>query len=216
MALLSGVAYYVAVFFSFGLIIIGAFYLVPLFLLVAKDLSKNLRISILLLITAVAGAIASDIFARLLIQYNIYSRYIHAMEHHLGWKGWENTLQNFVSANTTNIIEYSVWIGMPVSLILIFALRRSIIKVFIDHKADNHSIFGSVLAGVIFLLFLVGKTKAETARLWLFLLPVVCITSADHLGQMIPNPRLRRSMVFFVLLLELGTTYFILRYQDFF
>lgn len=113
-------------------------------------------------------------------------------------------------------IEYIIWIRMPISLMLFFVTQRSLKKVFIDHKPDSRSIFGSILTGVFFLLFLIGKTKAETARLWMFLLPVVCITSAGYLDYMNNNPRARQAMVFIVLLLEFGTTYFILRYQDFF
>jgi hypothetical protein len=121
-----------------------------------------------------------------------------------------------MNANTTNIIEYITWIGMPISLMLFFAAYRSLKKVFIDRKPDSRSIFNSILTGVFFLLLLIGKTKAETARLWMFLLPVVCITSAGHLDYMNNTPRVRQAMVFLVLLLEFGTTYFILRYQDFF
>jgi hypothetical protein len=216
MSFLSGVAYYVAVFFSFGLIVIGVFYIVPFLLTFSKELTKRLRVSLLLLMTAVAGVLASDALARLVIHYDIYLRYTRAMEHHLSWKGWENTLQTFMNANTTNIIEYITWIGMPISLMLFFAAYRSLKKVFIDRKPDSRSIFNSILTGVFFLLLLIGKTKAETARLWMFLLPVVCITSAGHLDYMNNTPRVRQAMVFLVLLLEFGTTYFILRYQDFF
>jgi hypothetical protein len=214
---LSGVLYYVAVFFSFGLIVTGVLFIVPFFSHVfMKGFPKHLRDSLLLLLTAITGAVMADMLARLIIRYDIYLRYTNAMKHHLSWKGWENTLQTFVNANITNILEYVLWIGIPISLLFLFEGRNSMARFLTERRMDSRSIFAAVLAGVFLLLLLVGKTKAETARLWVFLLPFVCIASAECFERVAPTVKSRRATVFLILFMEFGTAYFTLRHQDFF
>ncbi len=216
-ACLSGVFYYIAIFFSFGLTIMGVFFLIPFGIYLKQSFSKNLRSALLLLFSTIAGALICLALMQTIFNYDIYTRYTHAMQHHLSWKGWENTLQVFLDANTTNLIEYATWISLPVSLIFVYGSIKSLYKICRHKKTYPIIIFNGVLIFAFILLLFIGKTKAETARLWLFLLPYICIVVAYTIKNMRSTfTDKNKFILIYILLLELISTSLILRYQDFF
>jgi hypothetical protein len=69
----------------------------------------------------------------------------------------------------------------------------------------------------IVILAVFGKTKAETARLWLFLSPFIALAAAHGLGQLAPySKRLSALWLTFLVAAQFLTNVAILRYQEFF
>jgi len=66
---------------------------------------------------------------------------------------------------------------------------------------------------VFVLLYLFGKTIAEVARLWIFLMPPICIAAAHQLTRVWADRRYQALSV--VLMLQFVTVYFTKRFQDF-
>jgi hypothetical protein len=61
---------------------------------------------------------------------------------------------------------------------------------------------------------LLGGTKAEAARLWIFVVPFACLIAISQINRMYGNGKGYRAFVL-VLILQLATTYLIKVNQDF-
>jgi hypothetical protein len=214
LAFLSGITFYLAVYFSFGLAMIFLFISLPYLLEWIKDLKNWKRISLMAGSTAL-GIIASDILARLVLGYNIYIRYADAIKHHIKWKEWEGGFGNLLRAGLTASTEFFVWLGIPLTILLFVAIGLALYQTLICCTADSTSLFSLALFGTFILLLLFGKTRVESARLWLFLVPFICIAAAHFIHERAWTAKSKILFVIYILLLELGTVYFILRHMDF-
>jgi hypothetical protein len=213
-AFLTGVTFYLAAYFSFGLGTILLFIALPFLLYVLKDF-KNWKLVLALAGTNILGTITSDILARLLLNYDIYIRYTDAIRHHIKWQDWKGGFGNFLRASLTASTEFFVYLGIPLMILLFIALGLALYHILIRRKADAASFFSLALAGTFGILLLFGKTDSESARIWMFLNPFICLVAACFIharGWTITSKIL---FVFYVLLLEFGTVYLTLRHQDF-
>ena len=214
LAFLSGVTYYLAVYFSFGLAMIFLFVGLPYLFELIKDLKNWKSISLIAGSTAL-GIAASDILARLVLGYDIYVRYADAIKHHIKWKEWQYGFGNLLRAGLTASTEFFVWLGIPLTILLFVAIGLALYQTLIRRTADTTSLFSLALFGTFILLLLFGKTRAESARLWLFLVPFVCLIAANFIHQRAWTARSKIFFAVYILLLEFGTVYLILRHMDF-
>ncbi len=82
-----------------------------------------------------------------------------------------------------------------------------------ERNVTAESIFSITLIGILVFTAFAGRTKAETARLWLFLVPCVCIVAAHYILK-----NFKKSNPWFIgliLFLQFGTVYMIKINQDF-
>jgi hypothetical protein len=82
-------------------------------------------------------------------------------------------------------LEFAIWVGIPLTLLSLAAERRAILR------AVNGNMRGLVLPSLVVLLTFLylgffGKTKAESGRLWLFLVPMCCGLAAVELRDRYP------------------------------
>lgn len=214
LAILCGISIYIAVYFSFGLAVIAFLFPLPLFFMTSNKASLSFA-SILKSIGGIAaGSILTDRLAAIALNYDIFLRYNMAIEHHANWKAWENTLGTVLRFGLTNIAEFSAWIGLPLAALFFVCLSIAIHQ-FIVRKPGPTSIYNAALAGIFFFLLAFGKTKGETARLWIFLVPFICIGTANFIQTRNWTNRNKLLFTVVMLFLEFGTTYFTLHYQDF-
>lgn len=214
LAVLCGAALYFAVYFSFGLAAVGIFLLLPVVFSYLNN--ENFTIGRLARYSAaiILGAALLHGLAVIFLDYDIVTRYENAWVNHLGWKGWENNLETFLKAGFTNLVEFSVWIGLPITLLFLagcYDLYNS--RQF--RPVTSLSVLNMLLAGVFLFLLIFGKTKAETARLWLFLVPFLCISVAGFIQQRDWSKQGRSIISIGIILLNMVTTYFIVHFQDF-
>jgi len=160
------------------------------------------------------GFLLFHIFTFLILKYDIVTRYNNAWVNHIAWKGWDDNLQTYTAAGFTNIIEFSLWVGIPLAILFTLGFYDSL-RQFKIQKPDIPSILNLLLVGLFVFLLVFGKTKAEVARLWLFLVPFICISAANFIQRQRWSYRDKRIFMLAALILEVGTTYFILHYQDF-
>lgn len=209
-----GIALYLATYLSFGLSVIGL--LLPLFLFVAipENTLRPLGLAVRHAFAILLGAGLSHMLVSLTLNYDIAFRYNRAIEHHLNWKDWENTLGTYLRAGITDGVEFSVWVGLPLILLFIVSVGVSLHQILI-RKPVFSSYYSLVLTGIFLVLLVIGKTKAETARLWLFLVPFLCLSVAGFIRQQNWTSRYTNLFIAIILFLEMATTYFTVHYQDF-
>ena len=214
LAALCGAALYLTAYFSFGLAVVGI--LLPMLILIEIQTGKfrALAYSIKYGCAVVAGIVLSDVFARVFLNYDILVRYNLAMTHHALWRNWENTMSTYLRAGVTTVTEFFIWLGLPLTVLFLTGMGVSIYQQII-RKPTVMSYYDMSLAGIFVFLLLFSKTKVESARLWLFLVPFVCLSVSNFINQQNWRKSSKLIFVIVVLMLELGTTYFTLHYQDF-
>lgn len=214
LAVLCGIATYMTVYFSFGLAVVAFLFPLPLFFQIGDNPPRPFIPALKWIGGFAAGWLLADRLAAIALNYDIFLRYRLAIEHHANWKAWENTLGTVLRFGLTNIAEFSAWIGLPVAL-LSFVCVGVAIHQFINRKPGTISLYTAILTGIFVFLLVFGKTKGETARLWLFLVPFLCISAANFIQTRGWSARSKTVFFVTVLFLEFGTTYFTLHYQDF-
>ncbi|MBV6393284.1 MAG: hypothetical protein KPEEDBHJ_02524 [Anaerolineales bacterium] len=205
-----GALLYFAVYFSFGLAAVGVFFLAPVLASKAGDATPTMKRLARYSGGIFLGGILLHGAAAIFLKYDIALRYAGAWANHLAWKGWENNPETYFNAGMTNLIEFSVWIGLPLAVCFLAGLSHAL-GAFRGKNTDAAVYFNLSLAGIFVFLLVFGKTKAEVARLWLFLVPFVCAA----VSQFIQRRSWPHRAALSILLMQIGTTIFTLRYQDF-
>ena len=107
-----------------------------------------------------------------------------------------------------NLVEFALWCGPALALLCAAQLHRACRSWPPGTMADLLVLALAIaLAGLV----LFGRTAAETARLWLFLLPLVAIAGARYLGEIAPGRGAG-----FLLMLQLVTVLVLKKFQDLF
>jgi hypothetical protein len=181
-----------------------------------KNPSKNWRPTIQLAGAAIFGGIFSGSLMRYLVNYDVFTRFVNASEYHAKWKGWDSGLETLVNAGLTNVVEFAVWLGLPLSILFVVMAFFAICRILKKRKVSLFTGLTLALVLTFILLILFGRTKAETARLWIFLIPYICILVAPYLiDKKNPSGIWRFVPLWIVVLLEFITTILTLRFQDF-
>lgn len=214
LAALSGMILYLAVYCSFGLAVVGLLF--PVFLLVAVpgNTFRPLGLVVRHAFAVGLGAALTHLLVTFTLNYDIVFRYNRAIEHHLGWKDWENTLGTYLRAGITDGAEFSIWVGFPLILLFVVGVGISLHQLLIRNPT-LFSYYTLALAAILIVLLVIGKTKAETARLWIFLVPFLCLNAVGFIRQQNWTSKYSSLFIAIIALLEMGTTYFTLHYQDF-
>lgn len=85
-----------------------------------------------------------------------------------------------------NLVEFALWCGPPLALLCAADLRRTLSRVVAGSRDLEEGLVLS-LAAILLGLAVVGGTAGETARLWIFLVPLVTISAARTLRRMAPG-----------------------------
>jgi len=154
---------------------------------------------------------------RFALGYDAISRYGNAMAQHRWHKDFIFDLPHVLEAMYVNNAETVLWLGMPVVLLVLFRLVRSIIN-FIKKKSSK--LDGLVAAFFLTYLFLnlFGQTRTEVARLWVFLTPLLALFAGTELRTLfssdLKNTRWQTWGIYLVLALQNITLLLIYKFQD--
>ncbi|MCE7861764.1 MAG: hypothetical protein DYG86_18510, partial [Chloroflexi bacterium CFX2] len=170
LAVLCGIATYAAVYFSFGLAVVAFLFPIPLFFMTGDNAPRPFAPALKWIGGIAAGWVFTDRLADVALNYDIFLRYKLAIEHHANWKAWENTLGTTLRFGLTNIAEFSAWIGLPIAILSLVCVGVAIHQL-VNRNLGISSIYTAALTGVFIFLLVFGRTKGETPRLWLFLVP---------------------------------------------
>jgi hypothetical protein len=216
LAILGGVAFYVAIYFSFGLLFVAVIIMMVFVVIFLKSPSMNRLLKLRFLGITLASVVISDLLMRLFVHYDIATRYANALANHVNSRGWDFNIGTYMGASITNLAEFSVWLGIPIVIIFLGAIFSSTNQVMTDKKISPYSGLAFALVLIFILLLLFGQTKGETARLWMFLIPYICILAAGFIHSRRLSYKIGRfTIIGLVLILEFGTTCLTLWHQNF-
>ena len=208
LAFLAGVLFFLVSYLSFGMLPLAVVFFGALVLYYKPSISAKL-ISVFAI-----GFLLPLLALYLAFDYNFYTRYVLALAKHHNTKGWEGTWQVFRDANITNVIEYYIWLGIPIATCFLYGVLSSW-KFFKTNRLYFLLTF-SLLASIA-LIIMFGKTKSETARLWMYLNPYVCLIAAMAIHSLsLQKNILQKGLVIFIVLGQFFVDVLLLRYQDFY
>ena len=172
LSVVAGFWFWVAAFFTFPLILVA-----PVALGCAwAGLRPTARTSAWML----AGFTTGFVVWRFGFGYDVFARFADARRFNSIWKGWDGGAFQTLYFAWMNLIEFILWVGIPVTALTSGRIRRAVQ----DLSAGEISRFGmaavATLLAFSYLVFL-GQSKGETARLWLFMVPFCCALSADEI-----------------------------------
>ncbi len=114
------------------------------------------------------------------LHYHFATRLRGALVFHARWKAWHGGAAETVYFAWLNGLEFAVWAGVPLSVFALAGVRRSLLRAL---RGDRSGLVlpALVATAVLLALAFLGHTKAETGRLWLFLVPLGCALCAVEL-----------------------------------
>ena len=214
----AGVIAYLAIFFSFSLLP-----LIPVMLLwIGLDYLVNLKqISLVKTIKVILifclGFFIMHLLFKLLLNYDFILRYQNALAQHRLHKDYLSGVQQIKDAAVLNNTEFATWLGFPVVFLFISAIGRTV-KTCFQRNADRKDTLLVAFLITFIVLNLMGQTRSEVARLWLFMVPIVSFfasTEARFLLSGLFNENKRITYGFlYLIILQLGTTFLTFKYQD--
>lgn len=137
----------------------------------------------------------------LLLNYDMIHRYQLAMENHIENKDFYFTIPKLLSYARLNNVEFAFWAGMPVYLLMIAGSLRSILALA-RRKAEKIDLFGAAFLFTYLALHVIGQTRGEVGRMWIFLLPAGVILAAREAYHPARKPAWGLMLVF---ILQLAT-----------
>ena len=142
--------------------------------------------------------------------YSALDRFQHALAAHQGWKveSWSGGSRSYFAL--LNLIEFTLWCGIPLSLLAAADLWRGLRswRVWDEGLGLSWSLLFILLG-----LGTVGRTAAESGRLWLFLVPLVLLSAGRHFHRLCGKQVERATMV--LALLQFVTMVVLKTRQDF-
>jgi len=198
-----GLAVYLSTFITFSMLpVIGlfCFWLAAIFL---TSMNKKTVSSIFkLLLGFIVGFGIAYILFYVFLNYDMVHRYQMASYHHRLIKGYDVTLRTIRNAFINNSVEYFIWTGIPL-LLLVTSAGISSIYALIHKKHESKDLFTLSFAGMYFALNILSNTHGEVQRMWIFLSPLVVILSAGEILKRIKNDS--RSAIVFLLIIQFCT-----------
>jgi hypothetical protein len=218
---LAGMISSLSVFISFSLVIVPVFILLILLLERIKSLlpmrPENAP-SVDPILTSNAkfflysvGFVAVNAILFFLLNYNLLTNYLFILSNHQTFKITDWSIGTTVYVGWLDILEFALWVGLPLFSLSISHAIRAFRK--ITAQNDIYTLSASAYLLVLFGLAFFGRTVAETARLWLFLTPLVVIFAGSEITLLF-----RRSpwnAVMFLALIQTIYTFVIKMWQDF-
>jgi hypothetical protein len=213
-AFFTGMFIYFSIWFTFGLAFALPFVAVVCYFLPGRQIDRAHYWPFVKMLTAITlGLLLSDILFRIIFNYDILLRYNNAVRFHLAWKNWVPTFTNSLYFGTLNLVEYVLWVGIPLSILAFMDVPKFIAESVGRRNVTLESIQPLVLSGTLFCMAFFGKTRGEVARIWLFLVPYICMMAAHTILTRYKN--YKSVFVWAVIFLQLGTIYLTKINQDF-
>ncbi|MCD4672259.1 MAG: hypothetical protein K8R77_06325, partial [Anaerolineaceae bacterium] len=210
-ALVAGAAAYLSIFFSFSLLM-----LIPLslawigieYLYHWQD--TNFWHKVKIICGYLLGVIALGLVFYGMFQYDAVQRYQSAITMHRQMKLLATGFEQLKDAWVLNSIEFTMWIGFPVAVLLVMRTVKSGLA-FCQRRADALDRLYAAFLPTFILLNVFGQTRSEVGRLWAFFMPLVSIFITPEALRLFKQKKIS---VYFLLFLELITAFLIFKFQN--
>ena len=211
--MLAGLASYLALYFGFSMIVLlplSALWIICNHLFFHKGEKWDKTIS--MLVGWGAGLLAGYLLLLFFLNYDIYIRFTNAMQQHRVAKNYDPGIGQILNSLVLNNAEFITWNGIPLILLAVFALFRSTRRLVINQSIPLDGLTVPLLVTYI-ILNLTGQTDGEVQRLWLFMLPVWCIYTAEIARTLTSR---KMTGISLIVTLELITTFLLFKFQNFY
>ena len=212
LAFLAGISTYISLYFTFSLLplLLLALTLISIYYFGQKD--KKIKTYLALGANLVAGLLFAFIFFRVFLNYDPFLRYSHAFAQHRNLKSFESGIGQILDSMLLNNVDYMSSIGFPVALLAIAHSIRTF-TAFLKKRFTLLNILTLAFTLTYLALLIAGQTRGEVGRLWSFFNPLIALFAIAEMRIFF-----KRSIynIPFVVTLELITTIFIFKFQNFF
>lgn len=212
-ALAAGTLLYLSVWFSFALIFITPLIAVSCYFFSKSEkadrLSSFLKISLFLTI----GVLLTDTLFRILLDYDVVLRYQNAIQYHLAWKKWSGTRLETIYCGLLNLLEFTLLTGIPLMILSMASVKNSLDQVYNYRNLTPAFLWPLAVIATLLSLAFIGKARGEVARLWLFLVPFICLVAARFITTRYKTTE--QGLPLLIIVLQFGTAFLIKMNQDF-
>jgi hypothetical protein len=160
------------------------------------------------------GLLGTHALARIAWGYDALERGQIALSDHHSIKGVEWTLASTMHYALVNLIEFALGVGFPLMLLWLVASARSLVRISrLREGIEAADGFVLALLLTVFALAFFGQTTAETSRLWIFLMPFLCLVAAAEIARF-PTARSRRAVLLVAGLAQFACVLFAKAFND--
>lgn len=162
---------------------------------------------------AAAGFAVAGVFGWVVLGYNPIMRYVAAIGYHGSLKAAD--APSTLPFGFFNLAEFFTWSGLPLVGLTAAAVWLAWREWQVGTRIGPDRLLGLAAGLAVVLLYFAffAKTISEVARIWLFLVPLLCILAARAAALLGWSPR--SWPVALVLVLQLATVYVTKVHQDF-
>jgi hypothetical protein len=114
--------------------------------------------------------------------YDPVLRFKNAMAYHAAWKSLPDDMRTVAYTSILNWIEFGTWLGVPISFAWAGGTLMSL-SAFLRREEGPINLLMLGTALVVLLMCAFGRTMAEVARLWMFLVPLICFFTVATVTQ---------------------------------
>jgi hypothetical protein len=209
---IAGISIYIATFISFSLLPLIGFAIVWLLMQWVSVRQSGSWLDIVKILAGIVVGVAfAGLVCHLLLDYNPIARYQAAFAQHRTIKYFRDGLAQVWQALLINNLEYLTLLGLPLVITVIYQTLVSFLRLI--GKQENQMDLFVVAVSVIYLgLNVLGQTRGEVGRIWLFLAPAVCLVGAFGLSSVYRSGRVP---IFLIVGTQLAIALFVFQFQDY-
>ncbi len=187
-AFLAGCLAYLLVFVSFSLLPVLGLAVIWLFVdYFVNRPKRNFRRILLLLVAFLGGLLLTSLLIWFLLGYNPLARYQFAFQRHREIKQFEFSLRWILQYGFLNHVDFMLWTGFGLLFLFYLSSLRACF-LFLQRQATTYDGFRIAFFLTFLALNLVGQTKSEVGRLWVFLLPGFALTVFPESLKLLKKP----------------------------
>jgi hypothetical protein len=206
--LTAGICIYITIFVSFSLLpLIGmgvAWIIGETILLNKPTVPKNLMSA---LFGMGLGFVVIWLGFHYFLNYSPLTRFQLAIHSHQRIQDITPSPANIIRYGFLNNTEFLIWSGAPLILLAATGSFRSL-AALIKRTHTRRDVFILACAVIYLTLNLMGQTKAEVGRLWIFLLPLAGIAASGEAASLFGNTRQSFLLVFALQFITTTLTFF--------
>ena len=178
LALVAGSLLYFSAFMSFSLLPVAAIaFAFPVILGLSSRQPRATGQMAAVVGSMLCGCAAAWIAGMVLYGYDPVTRYTAAIQAHRTIKGFQTDFPSLSRYALLNSLEFIIAGGAPLMLLLVTSAGLSLRRTLKGLASPRDAFACAVLCSVL-VLYAVGQTQGEVARLWLFLFVPITLISA--------------------------------------
>lgn len=133
-------------------------------------------------LAVVAVLVAGYLLIAVVFDYDPLLRFRMAMAQHRRIKEYDASLTAAASNLILNNLDFALWIGFGLAALALSSGVR-IIRQFWQGRVNKPEVLYLAFGVTYLLLNFLGQTRGETGRLWIMMMPVAAMASAQHLPE---------------------------------